>query len=161
MDRWEYANVVLGCFCIVVSLLPTGYLISNNRYKRRLYLFFLLICVANILMAVGSLPEYLLDAGAGGGERILLLLGRTLYYGAFTLLLFFFLQYIFEYLRVAGEERRVCSACAVCMTGALMLLTVVSPFTGAAFYVTESGLQNGPLFFLFQGIVLLLSLIHI
>ena len=62
MDRWEYANVVLGCFCIVVSLLPTGYLISNNRYKRRLYLFFLLICVANILMAVGSLPEYLLDA---------------------------------------------------------------------------------------------------
>lgn len=155
MDRWEYANVVLGCFCIVVSLLPTGYLISNNRYKRRLYLFFLLICVANILMAVGSLPEYLLDAGAGGGERILLLLGRTLYYGAFTLLLFFFLQYIFEYLRVAGEERRVCSACAVCMTGALMLLTVVSPFTGAAFYVTESGLQNGPLFFLFQGIVLL------
>ena len=131
MDRWEYANVVLGCFCIVVSLLPTGYLISNNRYKRRLYLFFLLICVANILMAVGSLPEYLLDAGAGGGERILLLLGRTLYYGAFTLLLFFFLQYIFEYLRVAGEERRVCSACAVCMTGALMLLTVVSLFTGA------------------------------
>ena len=51
MDRWEYANVVLGCFCIVVSLLPTGYLISNNRYKRRLYLFFLLICVANMLMA--------------------------------------------------------------------------------------------------------------
>ena len=48
MDSWDTANLVLGCFCIVLSFLPTGYLISNNRYKRKLYLYSLLICVANI-----------------------------------------------------------------------------------------------------------------
>lgn len=50
MDSWDTANLVLGCFCIVLSFLPTGYLISNNRYKRKLYLYSLLICVANIGM---------------------------------------------------------------------------------------------------------------
>ena len=43
MDSWDTANLVLGCFCIVLSFLPTGYLISNNRYKRKLYLYSLLI----------------------------------------------------------------------------------------------------------------------
>ena len=62
MDSWDTANLVLGCFCIVLSFLPTGYLISNNRYKRKLYLYSLLICVANIGMALGGLPEYLMDA---------------------------------------------------------------------------------------------------
>lgn len=38
MDSWDTANLVLGCFCIVLSFLPTGYLISNNRYKRKLLL---------------------------------------------------------------------------------------------------------------------------
>ena len=52
MDSWDTANLVLGCFCIVLSFLPTGYLISNNRYKRKLYLYSLLICVANIGMAL-------------------------------------------------------------------------------------------------------------
>ena len=93
MDSWDTANLVLGCFCIVLSFLPTGYLISNNRYKRKLYLFSLLICVANIGMALGGLPEYLMDAVVEAGERRVLLLGGTLYYGAFTCLLFFFLQY--------------------------------------------------------------------
>lgn len=97
MDSWDTANLVLGCFCIVLSFLPTGYLISNNRYKRKLYLYSLLICVANIGMALGSLPEYLMDAVVEAGERRVLLLGGTLYYGAFTCLLFFFLQYFFEY----------------------------------------------------------------
>ena len=95
MDSWDTANLVLGCFCIVLSFLPTGYLISNNRYKRKLYLYSLLICVANIGMALGSLPEYLMDAVVEAGERGVLLLGGTLYYGAFTCLLFFFLQYFF------------------------------------------------------------------
>ena len=44
MDSWDTANLVLGCFCIVLSFLPTGYLISNNRYKRKLYLYSMLIC---------------------------------------------------------------------------------------------------------------------
>lgn len=69
MDSWDIANLVLGCFCIVLSFLPTGYLISNNRYKRKLYLYSLLICVANIGMALGSLPEYLMDAVVEAGER--------------------------------------------------------------------------------------------
>ena len=108
MDSWDTANLVLGCFCIVLSFLPTGYLISNNRYKRKLYLYSLLICVANIGMALGSLPEYLMDAVVEAGERRVLLLGGTLYYGAFTCLLFFFLQYFFEYLQLSGRERQLC-----------------------------------------------------
>ena len=78
MDSWDTANLVLGCFCIVLSFLPTGYLISNNRYKRKLYLYSLLICVANIGMALGGLPEYLMDAVVEAGERRVLLLGGTL-----------------------------------------------------------------------------------
>ena len=105
MDSWDTANLVLGCFCIVLSFLPTGYLISNNRYKRKLYLYSLLICVANIGMALGSLPEYLMDAVVEAGERRVLLLGGTLYYGAFTCLLFFFLQYFFEYLHASGTGK--------------------------------------------------------
>ena len=79
---------------------------QQNRYKRKLYLYSLLICVANIGMALGGLPEYLMDAVVEAGERRVLLLGGTLYYGAFTCLLFFFLQYFFEYLQLSGRERR-------------------------------------------------------
>ena len=155
MDSWDTANLVLGCFCIVLSFLPTGYLISNNRYKRKLYLYSLLICVANIGMALGSLPEYLMDAVVEAGERRVLLLGGTLYYEAFTCLLFFFLQYFFEYLQLSGRERQLCSVGAFSMTGLLLLLTLASPWTGAAFTVNEDGLQMGPWFPLLQGVVLL------
>ena len=155
MDSWDTANLVLGCFCIVLSFLPTGYLISNNRYKRKLYLYSLLICVANIGMALGSLPEYLMDAAVEAGERRVLLLGGTLYYGAFTCLLFFFLQYFFEYLQLSGREKQLCSVGAFSMTGLLLLLTLASPWTGAAFTVNEDGLQMGSWFPLLQGVVLL------
>ena len=155
MDSWDTANLVLGCFCIVLSFLPTGYLISNNRYKRKLYLYSLLICVANIGMALGSLPEYLMDAVVEAGERRVLLLGGTLYYGAFTCLLFFFLQYFFEYLQLSGREKQLCSVGAFSMTGLLLLLTLASPWTGAAFTVDEDGLQMGPWFPLLQSVVLL------
>ena len=155
MDSWDTANLVLGCFCIVLSFLPTGYLISNNRYKRKLYLYSLLICVANIGMALGGLPEYLMDAVVEAGERRVLLLGGTLYYGAFTCLLFFFLQYFFEYLQLSGRERQLCSVGAFSMTGLLLLLTFASPWTGAAFTVDEGGLQMGPWFPLLQSVVLL------
>lgn len=155
MDSWDTANLVLGCFCIVLSFLPTGYLISNNRYKRKLYLYSLLICVANIGMALGGLPEYLMDAVVEAGERRVLLLGGTLYYGAFTCLLFFFLQYFFEYLQLSGRERQLCSVGAFSMTGLLLLLTLASPWTGAAFTVDEDGLQMGPWFPLLQSVVLL------
>ena len=155
MDSWDTANLVLGCFCIVLSFLPTGYLISNNRYKRKLYLYSLLICVANIGMALGSLPEYLMDAVVEAGERRVLLLGGTLYYGAFTCLLFFFLQYFFEYLQLSGRERQLFSVGAFSMTGLLLLLTLASPWTGAAFTVNEDGLQMGPWFPLLQSVVLL------
>lgn len=90
MDSWDTANLVLGCFCIVLSFLPTGYLISNNRYKRKLYLYSLLICVANIGMALGGLPEYLMDAVVEAGERRVLLLGGTLYYGRLPVCCSFF-----------------------------------------------------------------------
>ena len=82
-------------------------------------------------------------------------MGGTLYYGAFTCLLFFFLQYFFEYLQLSGRERQLCSVGAFSMTGLLLLLTLASPWTGAAFTVDEDGLQMGPWFPLLQSVVLL------
>ena len=70
-------------------------------------------------------------------------------------MLFFFLQYFFEYLQLSGREKQLCSVGAFSMTGLLLLLTLASPWTGAALTVDEDGLQMGPWFPLLQGVVLL------
>ena len=128
MDSWDTANLVLD---VSASCYPSthGYLISNNRYKRKLYLYSLLICVANIGMALGS-PAGIPDGRRCGGRgEARPAFGRDALLRGVYLFAVLFLQYFFEYLQLSGRERQLCSVGAFSMTGLLLLLTLASPWT--------------------------------
>lgn len=93
MDDLRYANIALDLFCIVLSILPIVYLISNHRYRQRLNLFFLGACISNIFMIAGDLPDWIFPTAAAASEKMILSIATTLYYAASAFVLYFFIQY--------------------------------------------------------------------
>lgn len=82
MEGLRYANIALDFFCIVLSILPIVYLISNRRYHQKLNQFFLGVCISNILMILGDLPDWILPTAAEAPEKAVLLIATTFYYVA-------------------------------------------------------------------------------
>ena len=60
MDELRYANIALDIFSIILSVLPIVYLVSNHQYRQKLNLYFLGVCISNIFMIGGDLPDWLM-----------------------------------------------------------------------------------------------------
>lgn len=159
MDDLRYANIALDLFCIVLSILPIVYLISNHRYRQRLNLFFLGACISNIFMIAGDLPDWIFPTAAAASEKMILSIATTLYYAASAFVLYFFIQYIMEYLMVTGGAKKFCSSYALALCSVQAVFAVISPFTGFIFRITDDGYQRGPLFLISQFIPLLCYLL--
>ena len=54
MDNLRYANIALDWFCLVLSILPVVYLVSNQRYREKLNQYFLGACLSNMVMTLGG-----------------------------------------------------------------------------------------------------------
>ena len=52
------ANISLGIFSIILSLIPVVYTLNNQRYRQRLNQYFLGISISNILMILGDLSDW-------------------------------------------------------------------------------------------------------
>ena len=93
MDDLRYANIALDIFCIILSILPIVYLISNHRYRQKLNQFFLGACISNVFMIAGDLPDWILSMTASVLERLVLSAATALYYAASAFVLYFFIMY--------------------------------------------------------------------
>ena len=151
MDQMAAANIALDVVSIILSLLPVVYLLGNHRYRQeRSNRYFLGVCVSNLLMIVGDLPDWLIQDASGPLRKIVLTLSSALFYTASAFVLYFFGRYILEYLQVAGRtgKRYLASITAVC--GVQIFFALISPFSGSIFYVADDGYQRGSLFFISQ-----------
>lgn len=155
MDELIYANITLDIFSIVLSVLPIVYLISNHRYRQKLNQYFLGICISNIFMIGGDLPDWLLPTAAEIPEKWILSAASAVYYIASAFVLYFFIRYIMEYLQLTGRAKKICLLYALFLCSVQVIFAAISPFTGSIFYVTDDGYQRGPLFLISQLVPLL------
>lgn len=154
VDNLRYANIALDLFCIVLSILPIVYLLSNRRYQRKLNQCFFGVCISNILMILGDLPDWIFPTAPQPSVKVLLSAASALYYAASAFVLYFFILYIVEYLQIAGRARYICLLYALTLCGVQFVFALTSPFTGAFYFVTDDGYQRGHLFWLSQAIPL-------
>lgn len=144
------ANIALDIFSIILTLIPTVYLLSGERYKERLNRYFLGISVSNILMITFDLSDWLLQSTTKQWEKNLLLAGSMFYYIASAFVLYFFARYMAEYMQLRGRAKKICILSVIAVCSVQIALALISPFTGSFFYVTDHGYQRGPLFLISQ-----------
>ena len=159
LDNLRYANITLDIFCIILSIQPIVYLVSNHRYRQKLNQFFLGACISNIFMIAGDLPDWIFPTIASALEKIILSAATVLYYTASAFVLYFFIRYIMEYLQMTGRAKKICLIYAMILCGVQIIFAVISPFTGFIFYITNDGYQRGPLFLISQFVPLLCYLL--
>lgn len=161
IERMLTANITLDAFSIILTLIPTIYLLSGKRYKQPLNQYFLGVSVSNIFMIIGDLSDWLLRSTSKQWERNLLLAGSALYYIASAFVLYFFACYTTTYMQLKGRGKRICLLSVAAVCGVQIFFALASPFTGSFFYVTDYGYQRGPLFLLSQLIPLYCYLLFI
>lgn len=155
MDYLRYVNIALDIFCIILTILPITYLVSNRRYRQKENLYFLGVCVSNLFMIAGDLPDWIYTTTPEAPQKIILIVASVVFYVASAFILYFFIRYIVEYLQLTDQIRKICLLCAVVLCGIQAGFALISPFTGSVFYVTDDGYQRGPLFMISQFVPLL------
>ena len=108
----KYAGIALDIYCIVLSLLPTVYLIGSKRYRQRVNQYYLGVCIFNIFMITGNLVACVLYIGAGTAEKTVRI-AEVVYYVSFAAVLYFLIRYIIEYVRFTGNSVKMIILCSV------------------------------------------------
>ncbi|GAA6396008.1 sensor histidine kinase [Solibaculum mannosilyticum] len=150
LDQMIIANISLDIFSIVLSLVPIVYLLSSHRYKQRLNQYFLGVSISNIFMIIGDLPDWIIRDSSKPSMKITLSVSSALFYIASAFVLYFFARYISEYLKLSGKEKKGFLTAITIVCSVQIFFAIVSPFTGAIFYVTDIGYQRGSLFLISQ-----------
>lgn len=161
LQQMILANVSLGAFGIILSMIPVIYLIHGKRYRQQINRYFFGIAISNICMIIGALVNWLLQQPVQPWQKIVHLVFAELYYISSTFILYFFAHYIITYARIEGKPRKFCllSVTALCIIQIFFVIT--SLFTGSVFYMNDEGYHRGPLFFILQIIPLFCYLLFI
>ncbi len=156
-------NLTIDICCSVIMAILVGYQVTQNRLKsNRLNLSFLMVCVFNLLMLLGDMPNWSCEGKTSLPAVIALYTGTTVYFAASALLLLFFTSYIMEFPAQKVEGMGVLWRLSVLLAAVQIACSVLSPFTGWYFFITEQNIyQRGSLFYLSQAIPLSLYLIDI
>lgn len=157
MDQEEIvlANILLDIFAVILALIPITYLANSERYKRRINLFFMGAAISNIAMIIGDLADWMLQSPHEPWQKAVLMAFTVLYYSASAFILYFFARYLIAYIKLEGKAKLRCLIAVTVLCALQVFFALLSPFTGAVFYVTDNGYQRGPMFFVSQLIPLL------
>lgn len=154
-DQIAVTNILLDTFAVILALIPMTYLVNGGRYKHLINQYFLGIAIANIVMIIGDLADWMIQSPTEPWQKLVLLLFTVIYYAASAFVLYFSARYLMTYIRLEGETERVCLMAFRVLCALQVLFALLSLFTGAVFYVTDDGYQRGPLFIVSQLIPLL------
>ncbi len=150
MNQMVLANIALDIVGIVLSLIPIIYLLDGHRYRQKLNQYFLGVCVSNLFMIIGDLPDWLIQDASQPSMKMIISLSTVVFYAASAFVLYFFGRYMIEYLKISGRAKKVCLSPVIAVCSIQVFFAVISPFTGSIFYVTDSGYQRGELFWVSQ-----------
>lgn len=150
MDQMVIANIALDIVSIVLSLIPIAYLLGNHRYRQKLNQYFLGVSLSNILMIIGDLADWVIQDTSALSMKMVLSLSTVLFYTASAFVLYFFGRYMAEYLKLYGRAGKLCLMSLTAVCSVQIFFAVISPFTGAFFYVSNDGYHRGSLFIISQ-----------
>ena len=153
-------NAALDLYSILISLILISCRFFNRRRKYSTCL--LLMCVFNLGMLLGDLPNWLCEGSAAPLAGVLLRVGTVLYFACSAPLLLFFTGYIAEYLRprVLIHKAFWHVACVLCAVQ--LLCSALSPWNGMFFTIAPGNIyQRGPWFWLSQAIPFCLYFINL
>lgn len=152
MNQMVIANISLDIVGIVLSMIPIAYLSGGKRYQQKNNQYFLGVCVSNLFMITGDLADWILQNPANQNQETILLIFSMIFYIASAFVLYFFGLYIIEYLKITGVAKKWYLYSVIVVCSIQVFFAVISPFTGAIFYVTDSGYQRGDLFWVSQAV---------
>ena len=143
-------------------LILIGYLLPQQKRKSsRLNGFFLLVCIFNLLMLLGDMPNWLYNGHDTAWASFALRAGTTLYFAASAPLLLFFTGYVMEFPKKKPKCARSLWRASAVLAAAQVAGSVLSLFNGMFFAITEQNIyQRGSLFLLSQAIPFVLYAIN-
>lgn len=149
MGKFDFANLQLDLFIIIMLAIFAVYLRSAERYKRQLNKYLLYFILANIAFMISDLGDWIfriITPPVLSWQVMMLTVTSVSYYIATGLVQFTFGIYFFAYV---GVEEKIKKRLLVllglwCCTEAL--LSVISPFAPGIFYIDRNGYHRGELF---------------
>lgn len=159
MDNITVANIALDLFCMILCLIPIVYLVNERRYQLKLNRFFMGISISNAFMILGDLADWCIQDASVPNLKLVLSLFSMVYYVSSAFVLYFFARYMDEYLKLSERTRKSFLAVVTAICSVQIFFAVLSPFTGAFYYVSDGGYQRGPLFMISQVVPLLCYLL--
>lgn len=159
VEKMLITNIILDIFCIFLCLMPTIYLVSAQRYKKKLNRYFMWICITNAVMILGDISDWAIRDASKPELKFTLVLLTVVYYASSAVMLFFVTCYVIEYLKISSKKRRFFLTVSASMCAFFIAMTLISPITGSLFYVNDSGYQRGSLYLPIQCIPLINSVL--
>ncbi|MCU6760716.1 Inner membrane protein ypdA [uncultured Roseburia sp.] len=150
MDQMISANIALDIFGIILSIIPIVYVLSSQRYCQQLNRYFLGVSISNIFMITGDLSDWLIQDVSTRSLQVILSVFSVVYYAASAFVLYFFARYLAEYLKITGRAVKRYLAAVRLVCSVQIFFAIISPFTGAIFYISVHGYQRGNLFLISQ-----------
>lgn len=135
-------NVVLDVYSIVINLILLSYLLMYRGENQRLNRYFIWMCMSNIMMISGDLPDWLLGGKAGESARILLTAGSFLLYLGITPILIGYAKYVEEYMKRKGGIPGFYAKAVMALGAVNFLMCVATLFNGMYFWVDASNVYH-------------------
>lgn len=155
MDNLVAANIALDIFCIILSLIPIIYLLNVGRFQQKRNRYFMGISISNAFMIIGDLADWIIRDPTDPRMKMLLSFCSMIFYVSSAFVLYFFGRYMAEYLKLSKRARNIFLTVMTTLCGIQVFFAVISPFTGAIFYISDNGYQRGNLFMISQYVPLL------
>lgn len=133
---------------VCIILLIHQFTIKTRRETDK---WFRTALVANIMMLLGDMADWLLSGSNWGGAEYVLTYAMAVYFAASGVLMFSFFSYIYLYLKQKIDLPEFMIKIAAFMMILQIFFAVVSPFTGAIYRINDQNIyERGPVFALSQ-----------
>lgn len=155
-------NIVLDLYSAAVCLILICYLCFRRGKKDKMRRHFIWMCVFNLGMAVGDIPNWAFEGLAQPWYPAALWSGTLLFWLCSSLMLVEFTFYLVEHLAPRAQVHRCFRWGAVGLCAIAMLGSLLSIWNGMFFTITpENTYQRGQFFWLSQTIPFLLYALDI
>lgn len=148
---YRQVNIALEAFCVILCALLLFYFYLGRKTADRSARWFVGMTASNIVMLLGDMVHRALTGVPGAPAHYALWVGITLYFAASGTLMLAFLAYVILYLKQSAQVSKNWFYAGAALSGAQILLALVTPLTHAVFYISADNLHyRGPLVLLTQ-----------
>lgn len=153
----RYINITIDIYSALICIILLFYLWFGNSVKNKLRRIFLWLCIFNLGMNIGDIPNWACEGLMRPWYPIALWTGILVYWVSTSLLLLTFTAYLIEYLSERVQVHKGFWKAAVALGLFHIAGSVLSIWNGMFFTVAEGNIyQRGEWFWLSQAIPVLM-----